>query len=84
MQTFTIKTTIAPQVVRRHAKYDWMVRVFVDGRMVSSRILAKTKAVHELSISHMTFEEAGVEYDGLLKFAALVSLHSTEYIKMIG
>jgi hypothetical protein len=61
--------------VRRHAKYDWVIRIFVDGRKVASRILAKTMAVHELSISHMTFEDAGVEYDGLLKFAALVSLH---------
>jgi hypothetical protein len=75
MQTFTIKTTIAPHIVRRHAKYDWVVRVFVDGRLVCSRIMVKTKAVHELSISHMTFEEAGVKYDGVLKFAALVSVH---------
>jgi hypothetical protein len=61
--------------MRRHAKYDWVIKVSVDGRLVASRIIARTKTVHELSVSLMTFEEAGKKYDGLLKFAALVSLH---------
>ena len=73
MQTFTVKTTIAPEVVRRHAKYDWVVRVEIDGRLVASRILFKLRKEHQLSTSYMTFEEAGVQYDGLLKFATLVS-----------
>lgn len=75
MQTFTVKTTIAPEVVRRHARYDWVVSVEIDGRRVASRILGKLKKDHQVSISCMTFKEAGVPYDGLLKFAALVRLH---------
>jgi hypothetical protein len=29
--------------MRRHAKYDWVIKLSVDGRLVASRIIARTK-----------------------------------------
>jgi len=63
--------------MRRHPKYDWVVTVSVDGRLIACHILLRTSKVLDLSVSLMTFEEAGVKYDGLLKFAGLVSADRT-------
>jgi hypothetical protein len=73
-QTFTVKVKIGPEMASRQHQYDWLIEIFVDGRMVTNRVVSKDPKGREVSVAHMTFEEAGVKYDGLLKFAALVSL----------
>lgn len=65
------------EAVLRDRKYDWLARTFVDGRMIQSRVFPKGLAEKNDSLAHMTFEEAGMEYDGLLKFVTLVSLSPT-------
>jgi len=59
---------------RRDSPFHWAICVSVDGREVhQGTMMHTTSSAFQYTVSHMTFKENGVAYEGRLKFAALVS-----------